>query len=233
MHFYVGRPVVPLREFRGWLAAEWFRIVASGDLRHLHAGTGLDRQFVARSKSVRSIAWYFVKHNAKAAKHYQNEVPPGFEHVGRFWGVWGLSSRVETVQLSPSDFIRVRRVIGGLRRAGMRRPVRTAPTARVCEACSHADCEAWRILAARGHRGAVVRMASGMRGAWTLATAPARVAAQLGRWLGDVELGPDERRVRWAAMGAAATSGACSLGHICTACHGPRVEAGLVAAVSA
>lgn len=211
LHFYVGRPVGPVAEFRGWLSSTWYAIVASGDLRHLVAGTGLDRQFVSRAKSVRSIAWYFAKHNAKSAKHFQNEVPDGFEDVGRFWGVWMMPARVETVQLAPADFLKARRVLLGLRRSGMRRAARVRRPATVCGDCEHVDCEAWRILARGGNRTAVVRMAPGFQGSWSLVTDPARVAAQMGAWLSGVVVTREDRRARWSAA-----VGACSLGHIST-----------------
>lgn len=57
------------------LAAAWYRIVGSGDRRHLLAGTEVRRVYSANG----------VK--AYAAKAYMGKEFDGFQGVGRFWGV--------------------------------------------------------------------------------------------------------------------------------------------------
>lgn len=118
-HLYVGRPTsLTWQEFAGWASLTWYRIVGSGDERHLRAGVGVDRQFCSRAKSVKALAWYFAKHNAKhSTKHYQNEVPAGFEDVGRFWGYWTLEPKVTRVELSTQEFVEVRRLLARLRQS--------------------------------------------------------------------------------------------------------------------
>lgn len=65
-------------EFRFRLSSAWYRIVGSGDPKHLAAGT--------RSESVRlrdGAARYAVKY---ATKMRQKVVPADYRNVGRFWG---------------------------------------------------------------------------------------------------------------------------------------------------
>lgn len=67
-----------LRRFRRWLAATWYRIVGSGDEKHLRAGT--------QANSVRSQRGVV----AYASKYMTKDVEAaGWENPGRFWGVIG------------------------------------------------------------------------------------------------------------------------------------------------
>jgi hypothetical protein len=155
IHLYVARPIVGCndREFREWVSRSWFEVVGSGDVRHLRAGTGVDRQFCGRVLDVRRLATYFSKHNSKwSRKSEQNEVPEGFRDVGRFWGVVGLEKDVERVELTRGDYVQVVRCLRRLQRAA--RP-------------------GGRRLRARG----------GEAGLWTLCGNGQRVAVQLARWL--------------------------------------------------
>ena len=63
------------------LSQRWFEIVGSGDERHLRAGTRIEW---CRS-SGEAAGYMAAAYSAK--KSAQKTVPPGFEHVGRFWGV--------------------------------------------------------------------------------------------------------------------------------------------------
>jgi len=65
---------------RETLARWWYEIVNSDDDRHLRAGTRIERITGGRNGCV-SYA------NKYAAKSEQKQVPIGYEHVGRFWGV--------------------------------------------------------------------------------------------------------------------------------------------------
>lgn len=61
-----------------WLADTWYRIVDSGDPKHLVAGTRVD--FIRdRNKTASYMQKYLTKKEQKV-------VPDGFVHVGRFWG---------------------------------------------------------------------------------------------------------------------------------------------------
>jgi len=68
-------------EMERGLAAAWFRIVGSGDERHLRAGVSWE-VLEQEDAAIR----YAAKH---AAKPRQKEVPEQYENVGRFWGVIG------------------------------------------------------------------------------------------------------------------------------------------------
>lgn len=82
IHLLVDWPL-PLRrkpksQFRFRVSATWYRLVASGDPRHLAAGT--------RSERIRlpdGAARYAVKY---AHKMEQKTVPKGYRNIGRFWG---------------------------------------------------------------------------------------------------------------------------------------------------
>ena len=63
------------------LAEAWFRIVASGDERHLRAGTRVEAV-----RQPHALAAYAAKY---AAKMEQKEVPAEYTEVGRFWGLFG------------------------------------------------------------------------------------------------------------------------------------------------
>jgi hypothetical protein len=60
------------------VAKSWYRIVGSGDEKHLKAGTEVR---AIRAKD--SIGYYLTTYMEKAR---QKSVPPEYEKVGRFWG---------------------------------------------------------------------------------------------------------------------------------------------------
>jgi hypothetical protein len=60
------------------VAGSWYRIVGSGDEKHLKAGTEVR---AIRAKD--SIGYYLTTYMEKAR---QKSVPPEYEKVGRFWG---------------------------------------------------------------------------------------------------------------------------------------------------
>jgi hypothetical protein len=59
----------------------WYRIVASGDERHLRAGTRVEALRVSTA-----VATYAAKY---ASKWEQKDVPEDFKYVGRMWGLFG------------------------------------------------------------------------------------------------------------------------------------------------
>lgn len=65
-----------------WIANKWYSIVNSEDIRHLHAGTRIEKLATGRAGTISYASKY-------AAKQEQKDVPEGFEKVGRFWGVYG------------------------------------------------------------------------------------------------------------------------------------------------
>lgn len=99
-----------------WLARKWYRIVGSGDRRHLRAGTGVER---ARTR--RGSLSYIAKYIGKAFT-----APPGWEHVGRYWGVRnrpkGMLKRVWVPQRSA---YLIRRALWRFRASHNRRYKRT------------------------------------------------------------------------------------------------------------
>jgi hypothetical protein len=87
------------------VAAAWYQIVRSGDIKHLRAGTRIEAL-----RSVNACGAYASKY---AAKQSQKVVPVEFRSVGRFWGLFGglRLQRVEVVGhlIQVSGSIRVAR----------------------------------------------------------------------------------------------------------------------------
>jgi len=67
-----------LRAFRFRVSGTWYRIVGSGDYKHLQAGTRVERV-----RKPGGASRYAVKY---ALKMYQKLVPAEYQNVGRFWG---------------------------------------------------------------------------------------------------------------------------------------------------
>lgn len=63
-----------------WLAASWYAVVDSGDVRHLRAGTRIES-----IRTWRGVMSYASKYTAKVIE----ELPEGWEEVGRMWGIIG------------------------------------------------------------------------------------------------------------------------------------------------
>ena len=60
------------------LSERWYKIVGSGDEKHLRAGTGID--YIKSNSQLYGYLSNYVK------KLEQKTPPEGFENVGRFWG---------------------------------------------------------------------------------------------------------------------------------------------------
>ena len=70
------------------LSRQWYKVVGSGDEKHLKAGT--QQQAIRKPHAV---AAYVAKY---AAKSEQKIVPAEYANVGRFWGGWGDYYRVKS-----------------------------------------------------------------------------------------------------------------------------------------
>ena len=70
------------------LSRHWYKVVGSGDEKHLRAGT--QQQAIRKPHA---IAAYVAKY---AAKSDQKIVPVEYADVGRFWGGWGEFFRVKS-----------------------------------------------------------------------------------------------------------------------------------------
>ena len=86
------RPEGWLRCFREELSKAWFRIVRSGDPKHLAAGTQ-----VKLLPPGQTAAGYFKSYLSKGdgSKEYQHRLPPGVTQPGRWWGTWGRNFGVK------------------------------------------------------------------------------------------------------------------------------------------
>ena len=72
------RGVRVYRPMQEWTSKTWYRICATGDIKHLAAGTRLER--IRKRDGARN---YCVKY---AHKMVQKSVPELYRNVGRFWG---------------------------------------------------------------------------------------------------------------------------------------------------
>lgn len=66
------------------LQETWYRIVGSGDWKHRYMGVYADTPH-DKNKLSTYLAGYFTKKDAR--KVAQRQVPEGYSHVGRFWGM--------------------------------------------------------------------------------------------------------------------------------------------------
>lgn len=132
LHTLVRVPaLVGGQRFEDWVARTWADVVRDslpddderavydvvGEYaRHLRRGTDLSFSGV-RFSDPRRTAIYFLKHSAKStgSKEYQHTVPEPWQAEdagpGRFWGYWGLSRAVATVEVGHDAFIRARRIL--------------------------------------------------------------------------------------------------------------------------
>lgn len=103
-HFnYLFDKFVPI----DWFSEAWFRAVGSGDEKHLRCGTSIE-SLSSREECVGYMASTYL------GKKGQKEVPEGFEHVGRFWGMSrGILHPVRSEEL---EFREGLSIIRGLRK---------------------------------------------------------------------------------------------------------------------
>ena len=96
------------RYFKAWLSATWYRIVDSGDRRHLKAGTS-----VVLVSDESDLVRYMGKY---VSKLQDGGYDVTFNYpVGRYWGVInrpGLKLALrEVLQFTRAGFMRLRRII--------------------------------------------------------------------------------------------------------------------------
>jgi hypothetical protein len=96
---------------KDWLAQAWYEVVGSGDTKHLRAGTRVES-----IRTWRGCMAYASKYTAKVIE----ELPEGWEKVGRMWGIIGrknLPIAVVRFEVSKPQFLAIRDflwdVVGG------------------------------------------------------------------------------------------------------------------------
>ena len=105
-HFHIALAgVEDTNEFRAWVSSTWYRIVGSGDLRHLTAGTQVQR---LRENPAAYFAGYVGF--TKGSKEYQHYAPDGYENLGRYWGSWGVGPEWLSIELDSEQFVAFRRL---------------------------------------------------------------------------------------------------------------------------
>jgi hypothetical protein len=75
-----------LRQVREWVAVAWYQIVASGDVRHLRAGTAVEAV-----RSWRGVVSYAAKYLGKETALPVDPDTGEFVPAGKFWGIWNRS----------------------------------------------------------------------------------------------------------------------------------------------
>lgn len=112
-HIMAFRYTGSLRKFRAWVKAAWFEIVNSGDIKHLAAGTQVDRL-----KNQKHATWYLAQYTAKPEKWgYQFLTSDGelLKNVGRHWGIHNRAAADDAAYgeytLTPYQLIQLRRMV--------------------------------------------------------------------------------------------------------------------------
>ncbi len=101
-----------LTVFRLWVSLVWYQIVASGDRKHLRAGTRVD---VVDSTNKGKLKSYIAKYVGKTFTYEEaREKCPGWGEPGRIWGTIGRQNKPVdklSFSLSSSEFLTIRRVL--------------------------------------------------------------------------------------------------------------------------
>jgi len=142
----LGLRAAEIKAARVWASETWYRIVGSGDPKHLSAGVQVD---VLAENPAAYFAGYVG--GSKGSKEYQNRVPAGFESVGRFWGAWNLRVDWDERSVPLSSFFALRRLVrsygASRRRADGSRADGLRVTGRVAGGWQYVDTSAVLFLA--------------------------------------------------------------------------------------
>ena len=103
---WIGNPKNPHnQEIYTWMSQTWYRVVGSGDEKHLKAGTRIEP-----IRSWNGVMWYASKYLSKLTSG--EFVPEGY--AGRYWGVIHKSLfpiEMMSWPVSESTFFKIRRVL--------------------------------------------------------------------------------------------------------------------------
>jgi len=103
------------RDLRAWVAEAWAGVVKAKSPAHRKAGTKVAPW---EGSPGAYIAAYTV---SKSAKEYQNTLPGGFVHPGRWWGLWGIAPHWVEVEVTREEFFAMRRrMVSLLKSRGIR-----------------------------------------------------------------------------------------------------------------
>jgi hypothetical protein len=98
-----------------WASRAWYEVVGSGDEHHLGWGVHFARAVpFTKRVSASKVADYFWRESGKWG---QKRPPEDFDHVGNFWGVWGMRPVTREAELSRREFVVLRRELLALRRS--------------------------------------------------------------------------------------------------------------------
>jgi len=89
-------------EGKEWFSRQWYETVASGDIRHLHAGTGIEA-----IKDLNRMINYVAKYAAKSEQKFDYA-------VGRYWGILNrkiLNIQKEEISIDDKTAYQIKRVM--------------------------------------------------------------------------------------------------------------------------
>lgn len=109
----------PLRQF---ISQQWYAAVASGEQKHLLAGTNVDIGSSVKAVDPKRLALYFAGYSTSKDKDYQHVLPYGYEApdtgaTGRWWGAKGLPKKEATVRITHGDMIEIQRLLRARQRS--------------------------------------------------------------------------------------------------------------------
>ena len=127
---------------RGQVSRAWYSIVASGDEKHLRAGTNV-QVIESRKHAGRYVSKYAAKPQALAINEDTGEVIP----PGRFWGSWGNLDRRQAyaMLMTDTEAVELKRILRHILRARGRG--KTGKSRRYAAYLARMDKErGWHIL---------------------------------------------------------------------------------------
>lgn len=85
----------------------WFEVVGSGSEAHRTHGVDVE------AWDDQSPGAYLAGYCSNRDKTYQHEVPDGYHHCGKWWGVWGFKADVllASFELGKQEFVKFRRTM--------------------------------------------------------------------------------------------------------------------------
>ena len=102
---------------RAWTAKRWYKIVGSGDKKHLDAGTQVDVVENHQNRTMKTAMAYIGKYVGKTGVN--NDSAIFGKPVGRFWGIWGKENILidpEKITLDKESFNKARRALKTFRK---------------------------------------------------------------------------------------------------------------------
>jgi hypothetical protein len=106
LHLWLERPAgVSVLALKLLMAQCWVGVVGSSSKAHRRHGVKVEEWI---GNPGRYVAAYTVR---DSRKEYQHRVPAGWQHPGRFWGMWGLRAERAVSDLELGRYVGLRRTL--------------------------------------------------------------------------------------------------------------------------